>query len=225
MSEEVKNLVFFQNIVVFLSIGSGVLVFLVFVFQKQSKKFSMLKWSILPFIFSGFFIDLLLNLYSGKNTVTYFKSLYNIYTFLVALFLLLIFRQLPMESLFKKISTVVLGGFLIIFCAVSLFTRSISFENSYYDVFLRFIILFFVLYYFFWKFNSVEMVPITKESTFWFFTALFIYFGIPLVVIVTQKYLGSVKPIALGYLWQIMNFSTVFFHLLIAKMLWIMKTE
>ncbi len=219
-----KNLVLFQNIVVFLSIGSGALVFLFFIFQKQSKELLKLKWLVLFFVFSGFFIDILLSLYSGEDMGGYFESFYNIYSFLVALCLLFIFRQLPLNSTFKSLSTVVFVVFLIIFCAVSLCTWSISFDNVYYNTFLKFAILFFVLYYFFWKFNSVGTIPITKESTFWFFTALFIYFGIPLVVTVSPKYISNVEPIAFGYLWQIMNFSTVLFHLLIAKMLWIMKT-
>ena len=218
-----KILVLFQKIVVFSSIGSGVLVFLFFAFQKQSKELKKLKWLVLFFVFSGFFIDLLLVYRPVKNVQVYYELLYNIYSLSIASCLLLIFRQLPLDSRLKSMSTVVFGVFLLIFCIVSFYTRSISFENVYYSTFLKFAILFFVLYYFFWKFNSVGTIPITKEFTFWFFTALFIYFGIPLVLTVSPKYISNIEPIAFGYLWQIMNFSTVLFHLLIAKMLWIMK--
>ncbi|MCF6358561.1 MAG: hypothetical protein L3J54_12220, partial [Draconibacterium sp.] len=125
MSEEIKNLVFFQNTIVFLSIGSGVFVFLFFLFQKQSEKFLKLKWFVLFFVFSGFFIDLLLYFYSAQNKSEYFEPLYNIYSFSVALCFLLIFRQLPLYSNFKSFTTVVFGVFILIFCTISFYTRGI----------------------------------------------------------------------------------------------------
>ncbi len=218
-----KDLVFFQNIVIFLSISSGVIVFLFFIFQKQSKELKKLKWLVLFYVFSGFLIDLLLNLFQVKNVISYNGTLYNLYSFSAVLFLLFIFRQLPLSSMFKTITSVVYGLFLMLFCVSSFYAKGFTFNNVYYSIFLSVSTLFFVLYYFFWKFNFIGTISITKEYTFWFFTALFVYFGIPLVLEVSPKLLTNVDPIAFGYLWQIMNFSTVLFHLLIAKMLWVMK--
>ncbi len=227
MSRELELLIIFEKVVVSLSMLSGLLVILFFLFTSFPQKNKLLKNLILLLVFSGVFIDALLqigNWFLG-SLLEYNNQLFNIYSLIFICFVFVIILKLDVSQQLKTISKVLYSSSILCVLIYAVFEQSFNFSNTFFYVGTSFLIIFTVIYYFLEKIKKVGDVSITKEPTFWFFTSLFIYVGLPLIITLFRELSGQISNIAFGYLWQIMNLSTFAFHLLIAKTLWEMRRE
>lgn len=141
------------------------------------------------------------------------------YNTLSSTLLFILFRSQFRVKWIRSSLLLIAVGYLLISVVVFIIKGDINYHSPVQYTFTIITTIIIVLLYLYQEFKSAEIPNLTRHFFFWVCTALFIYYGAALFLMLLEDTIRSDIDLFLS-LWPIQNVATILFHVLILIGIW-----